>query len=141
MKIAQGILQRLNQLLFRSKTERFLINTKENFTGTLGAHQKRFALIVGLLLLKVYELGYEVSLGDAWARPSDVNSKGKRTHKPWSNHYDRIAIDLNLFKNGKWLKATEAHAELGAYCELLGGCWGGHFDDGNHYSIRHRGVV
>jgi len=134
----QGVLAKLANFLFLAKVESQLKKPVGSVL-TLGQSQKRFSLMVGLLLLKAYRLSFEVSLGDAWARTTDVTKSGRRTHKTWSNHYDRLAIDLNLFKNGKYLKQTEAHQELGEYWESLGGAWGGRFKDGNHYSIEYKG--
>lgn len=87
--------------------------------------QSDFARKVALLILFAYEQGYEITLGDAWA---------KTGHKDGSFHYKRLAIDLNLFRGGEWLKETEDHEPLGLYWESLGGSWGGRFRDGNHYS-------
>ncbi len=49
----------------------------------------------------------------------------------------RLAIDLNLFRDGRYLETTEDHAPLGLFWESLGGTWGGRFrdPDGNHYSL------
>jgi len=83
--------------------------------------------MVGLLIAYATELGYELSFGDAWAREG---------HAPNSFHYKRLAIDLNLFQDGKYLTSTKAHEPLGIFWETLGGTWGGRFKspDGNHYS-------
>jgi len=82
--------------------------------------------MVPLLILFAYELGFEITLGDAWAKDG---------HKPNSKHYVRLAIDLNLFKNGKYLKSTKSHEPLGLFWESIGGTWGGRFEDGNHYEL------
>ena len=74
--------------------------------------------------------GYEVTFGDAWAKDG---------HRKDSLHYSRLAIDLNLFKSSKWLTNTEDHLPAGEYWESIGGTWGGRFNDGNHYSLEHRG--
>ena len=52
----------------------------------------------------------------------------------------RLAIDLNLFRDGKYLTLTSDHAPLGAYWQRLGGTWGGDFNDGNHYSLAFNGI-
>ena len=52
----------------------------------------------------------------------------------------RLAVDFNLFKDGKFLQSTDDHKELGEFWEALGGTWGGRFDDGNHYSLKYRGL-
>jgi hypothetical protein len=64
---------------------------------------------------------------------------------PNSNHTRRLAVDFNLFRNGHYLSATESHRPLGEFWESLSTdeiecCWGGRFNDGNHYSFKHRGV-
>jgi len=82
--------------------------------------------MVALLIQFAHEKGYELSFGDAWAR------KG---HKANSFHYIRLAIDLNLFKGGKFLRKTEDHEPLGLFWESIGGTWGGRWNDGNHYSL------
>jgi hypothetical protein len=92
---------------------------------SLRKKQSEFARKVGLLILFAYEQGYELTFGDAWA---------KSGHKDGSFHYKRLAIDLNLFKDGKYLRSTESHRLLGEFWESIGGTWGGHWDDGNHYS-------
>lgn len=97
---------------------------------TLGQKQRKFTFMVHQLIQFAYEAGYELTFGDAFAETG---------HKENSNHYIRLAIDLNLFKDGKYLTRTSDHQELGAYWELLGGSWGGHFNDGNHYSLEHNG--
>jgi len=97
---------------------------------SLRSRQSLFALLVGLLITRAYELGYEVTFGDAWA------SDG---HRDRSLHYIRLAIDLNLFKDGKFLQGSDDHSLLGEYWESLGGSWGGRFGDGNHYSLEFHG--
>lgn len=97
---------------------------------TLRQKQSKFVRMAALLVQFAYERGYDLTFGDAWA------STG---HKKKSNHYIRLAIDLNLFQNGKYLKETEDHRELGEFWESIGGSWGGWFGDGNHYSLEHGG--
>ncbi len=57
-------------------------------------------------------------------------------------HGRRLAIDLNLFKNGIYLTKTEDWKELGEYWETLHSLcrWGGRFGDGNHLSMEFEGV-
>jgi hypothetical protein len=96
--------------------------------------QAEFAQMVALLLLHANQLGYQVTLGDAFR---DERVKYGKLN---SLHRKRLAIDLNLFKNGRYLSKTEDHKPLGDYWESIGGSWGGWFDDGNHYSLEHEGV-
>lgn len=89
--------------------------------------QQEFARIVPRLIDKAHELGFQVTLGDAYRDPRAPY--GSKT----SRHRVRLAIDLNLFKNGEYKAATEDHKPLGEWWEDQGGIWGGRFDDGNHY--------
>lgn len=94
---------------------------------SLRKKQSEFAEAVGKLIFWAYKNGYELTFGDAWA---------KTGHKDGSFHYKRLAIDLNLFRDGDYLTSTESHRPLGEYWKALGGTWGGNFHrkDGNHYS-------
>ena len=96
---------------------------------TLRQKQSKFAHDVVLLILYAEAMGYEVTFGDA-ARMD------RRGHVRGSDHYKRLAIDLNLFCNGKYLRETSAHGCLGEFWESLGRKWGGRFKkkDGNHYA-------
>jgi hypothetical protein len=93
------------------------------------------------LIIKAYKLGYELTGGDLQSSPVYRNAAGNMPHAANSLHYDKLAIDLNLFKNGVYLDKTEDHRELGEYWESIGGSWGGRFKsrDGNHYSLEHNG--
>ena len=99
--------------------------------------QSRFVYMQALLILHAYHLGYELTEGRGYA--SEAANKADGGH-PKSNHLNRLAKDFNLFKDGKLLTKTEDHKELGEYWELIGGTWGGRFNDGNHYSLEHNGV-
>lgn len=97
---------------------------------SLREKQSRFVRMVALLIQYAYELGYELTFGDAWAHEG---------HTRHSLHYKRLAIDLNLFKDGEYLHDTQSHERLGIFWESIGGSWGGRFKDGNHYSLEHEG--
>jgi len=103
-----------------------------NNIETLRQKQSRFVRMVGLLIDYAYLQGFELTFGDAYATTG---------HSENSLHYSRLAIDLNLFRNGEYLTSTEAHLPLGEFWERLGGAWGGRFKnaDGNHYSLEHNG--
>jgi len=95
---------------------------------TLSEKQRKFSLMLFIFGVWLYREGYEVTLGDAWA---------KTGHKDGSFHYKRLAIDLNLFIDGKYTRNTEDHRPLGEQWKKMGGTWGGDFrkKDGNHYSF------
>src|SRR5690606_10972371 len=107
-------------------------------------HRQRQSLFVKLvadLIQYAYrELGYELTFGEAWRTPEQaaINAR-KGTGIVKSPHLNRLAIDLNLFIDGRYCTDTESHRPLGVYWEGLNeGCrWGGHFSkkDGNHYEL------
>jgi hypothetical protein len=92
--------------------------------------QSRFVLMVAQLIIFADANGYELTFGDAYATDG---------HMDMSLHYERLAIDLNLFRDGAYLTRTEDHKPLGEFWEFIGGTWGGRFGDGNHYSLEHGG--
>lgn len=119
-------------------------NVKRDFTGkSLGQKQRMFTLMVSELIQYAYDSGFEITLGDAYRDPRVHGAVGVKKSYSSANsvHKERLAIDLNLFKNGKYLTATKDHRQLGEFWESLGGSWGGRFSnpDGNHYSIEHNG--
>ena len=109
---------------------------------TQGQHQRKFTLMIAQLIVFAYSKGYELTFGDAYRDPRLHGELGQS--KGYGNasslHKLRLAVDFNLFKDGKYLKTTEDHKELGEFWEALGGTWGGRFDDGNHYSLKYRGL-
>lgn len=112
---------------------------------TLGQKQRLFTRLVAKLIERAYEMGYELTLGEAWRTPEQakLNAQGGSGIST-SLHISRLAIDLNLFKDGKFLTTSDEHRPLGEYWKSLHELcrWGGDFrprPDGNHYSITHGG--
>ena len=109
---------------------------------TRGNKQRVFTHMVAQLITWAYDQGYEMTFGDAYRDPrafgemACVGPYGRHS----SCHKLRLAVDLNLFKDGKYLTETSDHLPIGEKWESMGGTWGGRFDDGNHYSIEHQGV-
>lgn len=104
--------------------------------------QQAFAQAAAELIQQAHRMGYGVTLGDAFR---DARVFGEFGHKAGygrarSLHKMRLAIDLNLFKDGEYLGSTEAHRPLGEWWEQAysnhDAAWGGRFNDGNHYSFR-----
>jgi len=108
-------------------------------TMTLREKQSTFMWMLADLIRHADHLGYELTMGRGYVSPEANEAVGGH---PESNHLNRLAIDLNLFKDGRFLRTTEAHRPLGEYWESIGGAWGGRFakGDGNHYSLEHNGV-
>jgi len=105
---------------------------------TLGQQQRIFSLKLAQFIVWIYEQGYEVTMGDAFRDPRVHGAFGEKVAygAASSFHKKKLAQDLNLFKDGKYLSSTEDHRMLGEKWESMGGTWGGRFakKDGNHYS-------
>jgi hypothetical protein len=97
---------------------------------TLRQKQSRFVKMIALLINYAYHQGFELTFPDC-----------RLKHMENSLHYIGLAIDLNLFKDGVWLKSTEAYTSLGEFWEQLSGTWGGRFSvkDGCHFSLPYNG--
>lgn len=112
---------------------------------TLGQKQRLFTRMIAQLIEYAYANGYELTFGDAYRDPrlhGDVGVK-KSYSSANSVHKSRLAVDFNLFKDGKFMTASDDHKQLGEYWKTLHpDCrWGGDFNspDGNHYSMTHGG--
>lgn len=111
-------------------------------TESLRQKQERFSLEVSKLVIRLAEMGVRARYREVLRTPEQAAhnaAAGKGTRS--SLHIERLAIDLNLFRGGKFLDLTTHHQPLGEYWESLApDCrWGGRFGDGNHYSIEHGG--
>lgn len=106
--------------------------------------QTEFSVCVAKLILFLIENGYEVTFGDAYR-----DERCSYGH-PKSVHRKRLAIDLNLFRNGEYLEDSEDHRRAGNFWKKLNpnARWGGDFKnskgepepDGNHYSFEYEGM-
>lgn len=115
---------------------------------TLRQKQSLFAELVARLIDRATdELEFELTLGEVYRPPETAALYAKQGRGiAGSLHASRLAIDINLFRNGKLCKTTEEYRELGEWWEQQGNkyagiqtCWGGRFGDGGHFSIAHAG--
>jgi hypothetical protein len=106
---------------------------------TLRQKQNLFAGMVARLILKAQEMKFEVSLGECYRTPEQafLNAQaGTGIHN--SLHSLRLAIDINLFRNGAWLIGSDDHRALGEWWESQDPAarWGANSSarqEGNHY--------
>jgi hypothetical protein len=109
---------------------------------TLREKQSLFAVLMADLIFQAVKMGYQVTLGETYRSPEEAERLSK-TGAGIKNslHTQRLAVDLNLFKDGVYLSSTEAHRPLGEWWEAQNELcrWGGRFKDGNHYSLTHGG--
>lgn len=111
---------------------------------TLREKQSLFASLVAQLIIEAREQGFEVTFGEAYRSPEEAARLAK-LGKGIKNslHCLKLAIDLNLFRDGVYLSSSESHRPLGEWWEQQHDLcrWGGRFTrpDGNHYSLEHNG--
>ena len=121
--------------------------------------QKEFCFDISRLIQYIWDYDggiYTCTFGDAYRDPRShgkmgekmVTEDGKKVYgRPMSAHKQRLAVDLNVFKDGQYQTTTEAHRPFGEYWESMhpDHVWGGNFgaggQDGNHYSRRYHGVA
>ena len=109
---------------------------------TLRQKQSLFVKLVCRLLIRAQGWGYELTFGDAH-RSRDEQERlaelGVGANVDDSCHPLKLAIDMNLFRDGRYLRSTESHRRLGEWWEQQHPLcrWGGRFGDGNHYSLKH----
>lgn len=113
----------------------------------LSEAQWEFTLDITKLIQYIYEEGYTCSFGDAYRSPMAHGGMGEKGPygRARSAHKQRLALDLNLFIDGKYLMKTSDHKPFGHYWKGLrsDNRWGGEFSnpDGNHYSKRYGGIA
>jgi hypothetical protein len=112
---------------------------------SLGQRRELLAECLYKLLAHAWQLGYTVRIGEV-VRDPRVAALNAKTGAGIANslHIDGLAVDLLLFKDGKYLTQTEDYTPLGTYWESLHPLcrWGGRFTsrpDGNHFSITWQG--
>ena len=108
--------------------------------------QFKFTDDVCYLIGFAYNQGYTLTFGEAYRTPEQAALNAKNgTGIANSLHTKRLAIDFNVFVDGKYLTKSEDLRELGEYWKSLNpkNAWGGDFKtnpDGNHFSQSYGGV-
>lgn len=100
--------------------------------------------LVGRLIEYIYLQGYECTWGEAYRTPQQAQwDAAHGTGIAESVHCDRLAVDLQLFKNGVYLTNATDYTFAGEFWESLDpSCrWGGRFTtvDADHFSITWQG--
>jgi hypothetical protein len=105
--------------------------------------QKLFSVHLAILIQKAISLGYEVTMAEC-LRSLDTAELYAKEGKGISNslHCERLAVDINLFKDGQFLQTKEGYREMGEFWKSLSSIdaphfWGGDFQrpDSDHFSI------
>ena len=114
---------------------------------TIREKQHRFAQLVPGLLEAAFRLGYQVTLGEAWRSPEEAaRLAALGLGIKASLHTQRLALDLNLFRDGRYLTQAADYQPLGEWWEQQSDpdrecAWGGRFRriDAAHFSLAHGG--
>lgn len=116
---------------------------------TLRELQSLFVILLGHLFDYATSKGLALTLGEGFVRQLRKTREGQivddGVHMAGSVHYLGLAMDLNLFNNGVWVRegTDAAWKDLGEYWESLHTLcrWGGRFKsvDSNHFSITYEG--
>jgi len=113
---------------------------------SLRKQQSLFAADTAKLFNWLVAKGYEWTYGEA-RRPLELQQIYVARGSSWtlnSYHINSLAIDLNIFLDGKLLTSKEDLQEIGDYWESLSpdNSWGGNWDkkfDTPHFERRNRG--
>jgi hypothetical protein len=112
---------------------------------SLSEQQRAFCLNVAKLIIWAYDNGYEFTFGEALRTPEQA-AHNAQTGSGIANslHLIKLAIDLNLFKDGVYQTDSAAYKPIGDYWKSLNpiNAWGGDFakPDGNHFSSSYGGT-
>ncbi len=92
-------------------------------------HRCAFTADMARLIQFANENGFECAGDDLKSR------EACGVHMSGSQHFKGLAIDLLLYKKGRYLTRTKDHAACGEFWESLSpyNRWGGRYSDGNHY--------
>lgn len=128
------------RLYKKEDLEKLLTNIKKENVMDLFTKQTIFSHNVAHLLEYLFKEGYQTTLGEAWRTPEQAQWDAQHgTGIINSLHCQRLAIDLNIFKDGKYLNDFKSYEPIGIYWESLDkdNRWGGRFKrvDLDHFEM------
>jgi hypothetical protein len=120
-------------------------------TLALGEKQEVFSYLLAQLIIFAYGRGLKIRMGEVLRMQAQADANAA-SGAGISNslHLLKLAVDINLFRDGEYLLDIEDYRPLGDFWKgLAEGCrWGGDFKDSQgrlkpdsvHFSIEHNGV-
>ncbi len=113
-------------------------------TEPLSKKQQRFAWLIGKLIIYANAAGYQLTFSEAYRTKAQAAIYAKKgIGIADSVHCDRLAVDFNVFRDGKLLTDYNDIAPLGEWWKMQDkdARWGGDFKthDGPHFSFYHNG--
>lgn len=109
-------------------------NARPMRTDHLYEHQCIFTQNVAKLIQYIYSKGYKCTLGEVFrTREQAIINATHHVGIVNSNHCSRMAIDLNLFKDDKYITTSKEWQQFGEYWLRLNPWneWGGQFKNTN----------
>lgn len=114
---------------------------------TLRQKQSEFLYNLSRLIVWAFDQGYELTLSEGYVGDTDAaDGDYDGPHRKGGAHYNRLAVDLNLFLGDKWITDSghPAWLAIGRKWESMSSeaRWGGRFrptPDANHLSYWHEG--
>lgn len=111
----------------------------------LRPQQSLFAQLVGQFIDWCYDSGYELTFGEAWRTPEQAEWNAEHgSGIAHSLHIERLAVDVNAFKDGNLIATVEGYRPLGEHWKSLHPLarWGGDFSkpDADHFSLTRDGI-
>ena len=105
--------------------------------------QWAFTHAVQLLIAHTDRLGMDLSFGDAYRDPRVHGRRGSKKSYSHRNslHKSRLAVDFNLFIDGKYQRKAKAYIPLGQYWLSLNPDARWSIKDANHFSFTHFGMA
>ena len=115
-------------------------NARSMRTDHIYEHQCIFTQNVTKLIQYIYSKGYKCTFSETFrTREQAIINASKGIGIVNSNHCSRLAIDLNLFKNDKYITTGKEWLQFGEYWERLNSWneWGGRskIKDFNHFEM------
>jgi len=104
--------------------------------------QELFAGNVARLIAFIFAQGYTCTLSEAYRTKEQAEwNAQKGIGSANSLHCKRLAIDLNIFKDGVYLTKSDDYEFAGEYWYSIheDNRWGGAGGDGNHFSMTDTG--
>ncbi|MCK5563702.1 MAG: M15 family metallopeptidase [Planctomycetes bacterium] len=96
---------------------------------SLSERQQTFSIMVAKLIFFALQEGMALTFGEAFRTKEQqtLHLKSGKSRVRRSKHQARLAVDFNLFIDGKYVRGKEKYRAIGEKWEELGGRWGGRF--------------
>lgn len=111
--------------------------------STLLEKQQQFSWMFKDFLIWLFANGYTVTIGEVLrTKKQAADNAAAGIGISNSLHLLKLAVDLNIFKDGEFLQTYDELLTVGEIWESLGGSWGGRFknQDCDHFSLSYNGV-